>query len=425
MTAVTIKSKMDSLADQMDKVIRFFLIIFVVGSPFSISLAQIGLVPAIIIWLFKVIFLKKLRFYGTFLDTAILLYILGTLLTSFFCEHSSKAFSSIQEIWHILMLYVLIDVSDEKFIKKLIKILFLFTVLTSIYGVWQHFSGWDLIRKRSLTPNAPGASFYNITGGFGLHLTYGGYVMMIALVGLSLILAHRRSDRKYFWYSIAGTFLITFTVYGSYARSAWAGFIVGLLLWGFLKSKKWFAVIMIFLIFFGSVAFFTVPTFKYKIKTFTQIQESRRWQIWSVALKMIKDHPVIGVGHGNFNTYYVNYMDKKNWREPSGHPHNDFLSIYLSTGLIGFISYLLLWFLIIKKGIASIRKTEDEGSNYITGLLSGIVAFMVAGLSQNYFTDSENSMLLWFFISALAVLYYRNTPKRTVQDKIKGLFKAK
>ena len=414
--------KKDVIIVQLNKGIRFFLIIFAIGSPFSISLAQIGLVPAMILWLFKIIFLKKDDFYGTFLDIPIFIYILGVLITSIFCQYPANAFKSIQEIWHIIMLYLLIDVADEKFLKKLINILFLFTLLTALYGTWQFFSGWDLVRKRPLKPFMPDANIFNVTGGFGLHLTYGGYVMMITLVGLSLIAVYYRKDIKMFWYYMIGTFIIGFNVLASGARSAWVGFIAGLLLWGFLKSKKWFAIILIISLLSGIILYFAVPEFKYKINTFKYINQSYRWQIWSVAASMIKDHPIIGVGNGNFKKHYDKYRNEKNWREGIGHPHNDFLSIYLTSGLIGFIGYMLMWFLIIRNSIIELNKKDKIRNNYLIGLVSGIIAFLIAGLSQNYFTDSENSMLLWFFISAILILYYKNKEKILIKNRIKNLF---
>lgn len=416
--------KRDVLAEQINKIIKIFLIIFAIGSPFSISLAQIGLVPAIIFWLFKIIFVKQRDFYSTFLDIAILIYLLGTVLSSVFCPYPTRILKSVNEAWHILLLYVMVDVADEKLIKRMINLLFLFTLLTAIYGVWQYFSGWDLVRNKALKPNAPGAQFFDITGGYGLHLTYGGYVMMITLLGISLFLNHYQDNKKMFWYYLLGTGIIGFTVYGSYARSAWAGFIGGLLFLGFLKNKKYVIVILLALFIFGVLLYFFVPTFQYKAKTFTKLPESRRWQIWSVSLKMIKDYPVFGVGHGNFKKHYEDYRDEVNWREPTGHPHNDFLSIYLTTGLIGFIGYMLLWFLIFKKSLQEIKLSNNDKKrkNIIIALISGVLAFLVAGLSQNYFTDSENSMLLWLFISILVCLYYQNKKKISVSDRIKMVF---
>ncbi len=407
----------DIRAEHLDKIIRFFMFIFVIGSPFSISFAQIGLVSAMIFWLLKVIFLNKGNCYGTFLDFAIFLYILGTLVTSFFCEYSSHAFKSIQEIWQIIMLYMLLDVADEKYINKLVNVLFLFTFLTSVYGIWQFFYGQDLIRGRSLHPFGTGSEFYTIKGGFGNSLTQGGYVMMMALLGLSLI-NHYRKNIKMFWYYIIGTSVIIFNVFACGARSAGVGFVAGLLLWGFLKSKKMFIIIMIILIGVGSVLYYNVSAFKSNVDSFKKIHRSYRWQIWYVAVSMIKDHPIIGVGHGNFIKHYDKYKKEEYWRKRMGHPHNDYLSIYLTTGLIGFIGYILLWFLIIKKGTTEIINKK----NYAAGLISGIAAFLVAGLGQNYFTDSEDSMLLWFFISVLIVLYYKDRKRVLIKDEIKKIF---
>ncbi len=398
---------------KINKLIVSFMFLYVFGAPYSISVAQLGLVPAITLWLVKIIFIKKGKFYGSFIDIGLAVYLLGELITSIFCEYPKSAFSGYQGEWQILTIWLMLDVIDKEKLRKLIDVLFVMSVITAIYGVYQYFSGWDLIRHKRLNPNAwiNGSITYDITGGFGMHLTYGGFFMMIALLGIALIFISYKKDMKKFWLYLGGTTIIVFTVYGAYARSVWVGFVAGLLTFGFLKNKRLFVVIAIVLILLGVIMFYTVPQFHYKISTFENLTKLPRWQIWSVAVRILKDHPIIGVGNGNFIKYYDKYKEQ-GWFHKMSHPHNDFLNIYLTSGILGFIGYMSIWILLFVYSYRFIKHTNELIDKHLMiALISGVIAFLFAGLSQNYFTDSENSMLLWFFIGSIFVLYYNKKQK--------------
>jgi len=233
MTALVIKNNINIL---LDKAIKGCLIIFVIGSPFSISLAQIGLVSGLIFWFIQLIINRFKGIKGTFLDLPIILLLLGQFITSLFCKYSKNAFANYQGEWQILIVYLMISKIDIKFLKKLLVIMFVVCVLISFYGFYQHFSGWDIWRQRPLDTSTYHWGVYDIVGGFGLHLTFGGYYMMIALLGLAYFIR----IKKYKWLFWAGTIIILLATIGSYARSAWAGLAAGFLFLNFLtvKSKK-------------------------------------------------------------------------------------------------------------------------------------------------------------------------------------------
>jgi len=75
-----------------------------------------------------------------------------------------------------------------------------------------------------------------------------------------------------------------------------------------------------------------------------------RWQYWRASAKMYADHPLTGVGPGNFGDYYTYYKPAAAL-ESVADPHNFLLSIltqYGPLGLLGFMAVLLvpLWRLI-------------------------------------------------------------------------------
>ena len=66
---------------------------------------------------------------------------------------------------------------------------------------------------------------------------------------------------------------------------------------------------------------------------------------WQAAVEMIRAHPWLGIGFGNYAAAYPAYALIR-WPNPLGHAHNIYLNMAAETGLIGLLLYLLLWIVI-------------------------------------------------------------------------------
>ena len=69
-----------------------------------------------------------------------------------------------------------------------------------------------------------------------------------------------------------------------------------------------------------------------------------RWQYWTASAQMVADHPLSGVGPGNFSDYYPHYKPAAAL-ESVADPHNWPLSLitqYGPLGLLGFLAMLCL-----------------------------------------------------------------------------------
>ena len=66
-----------------------------------------------------------------------------------------------------------------------------------------------------------------------------------------------------------------------------------------------------------------------------------RWQYWTAAAQMYTDHPISGVGPGNFSSYYPHYKAPAAL-ETVKDPHNFLLSILTQYGPLGLTAFLAL-----------------------------------------------------------------------------------
>lgn len=103
-----------------------------------------------------------------------------------------------------------------------------------------------------------------------------------------------------------------------------------------------------------------------------------RWQYWRGAAKMVIDHPITGVGGGNFSSFYPRYKTPCAL-ETVKDPHNFLLTIitqYGPIGLAGFLAFVFgpLWKLLF--AAPSHRKWQMANPD-----LSGQVPFIILAVS--------------------------------------------
>ena len=107
-------------------------------------------------------------------------------------------------------------------------------------------------------------------------------------------------------------------------------------------------------IIFG-ILFFTVSALFFVQKEFFENRVSSdrsslssRTMIWTSALHIARDNPILGIGPGNFQTKYLEYQHfyppYLEWAVP--HPHNILLTFWLYSGILGVIGFLIVVYLI-------------------------------------------------------------------------------
>ena len=68
-----------------------------------------------------------------------------------------------------------------------------------------------------------------------------------------------------------------------------------------------------------------------------------RWQYWTASARMYADHPLTGIGLGNFSDYYPHYKPAPALESISD-PHNILLSLIIQSGPLGLLGFLAMLF---------------------------------------------------------------------------------
>jgi O-antigen ligase len=148
-----------------------------------------------------------------------------------------------------------------------------------------------------------------------------------------------------------------------------------------------------------------------------------RIQIWRRTLRMIADHPVRGVGLGNFQEVFESrYNTEINDDLRRGvHAHNLWLQQFAELGLLGGALYVALWIRIVALCWRSARTRPDFLS---LGLLLSIVGIVGSNLTTNMFflTGGASGRLqsLTWMLFGLAV----TVPHRVVEPDHSSLVRG-
>jgi O-antigen ligase len=106
---------------------------------------------------------------------------------------------------------------------------------------------------------------------------------------------------------------------------------------------------------FVSIVLFTLFSFVGSQKLYTRIKEevapkegftstSSRFEVWKESVSLLKEYWIIGAGTGDIKDVLMVGYEKNNFQYGLKHklnPHNEFLQIWLSVGILGFLIYLL------------------------------------------------------------------------------------
>jgi O-antigen ligase len=106
---------------------------------------------------------------------------------------------------------------------------------------------------------------------------------------------------------------------------------------------------------------------------------------WKAGLKMIENHPVLGVGYFNFPEVYAAYSENTLWHGTAQLPHNIFIQVGTDAGLIGLGIFVMLIYRNLK-GTRDIRRAcegNPEAPAFAASVARGLAlttcGFVIAG----------------------------------------------
>jgi O-antigen ligase len=109
---------------------------------------------------------------------------------------------------------------------------------------------------------------------------------------------------------------------------------------------------------------------------------------------------VTGVGEDNWDYVFSRYR-VEGYYDTIVHPHDDYLTVLVSSGVPGLLAFLGIWGIALTAGFrASFRARDERLRAIILGSTFSLVGLLVAGIFQNYYGTFINC-LGWWFVTGL------------------------
>ena len=175
------------------------------------------------------------------------------------------------------------------------------------------------------------------------------------------------------------------------------------------KIGFWKKVILVFGFFIFCAAGFYVLTTNNTIKRFNSIKTidkikiNNRWMFYKNTVDIIKQHPVLGVGPGNWKFKNEKY-DKSNTKGESGYtiaqrPHNDFLWLASEVGVLGSVLYITIFLMSLIMLAKRLALNNQKNKEFILFLIVALLGFAFVSFFDFPFERIEHLVLFSFVIS--------------------------
>jgi O-antigen ligase len=247
-------------------------------------------------------------------------------------------------------------------------------------------------------------------------------VPALALAGFASTVAQSRRSRLLLGMSCVG---IVLALLGTGSRGGLVGLAVSLAVavafGGALRMPIVALVAIVVGLGVGYYTFVASPFVRDRVVHFSSGGGTGRTDVWKVATAVARDHPILGVGAGNFPViepeYAVRAINLSQIQLIVDTPkvvHNTYLEVQTELGAPGLIAFLLVVGGAIASTFGAIRGALAAGDRELEFLARGSLVALAGYLAAATFGSSEYGTPLWLFLglaTAMSAVAWRSVQR--------------
>lgn len=308
-------------------------------------------------------------------------------ISSTYAVNISRAITESFRFFTYIILYIAIkyEFNIKRNFTKFMKIFLGQSFVVFILGIVQK------ITNIGVTVETNGV--YRMESTLGYPTAYGAYIVIVIFPLLIFMLKSKNFKLKVF--TAITIFFGMISLVLSYSRNAWLALGVGLLILAIIYNYKFIYALL------GAGIFgIAIPFLRERlIQLASSSINGGRIKLWKIAVKMIKEHPVKGIGQGN----YVDLVDSYFERYPNlyelGHEgfptHNSYLKELCEIGIIGAIVFFSTYVIMGIKLFMINKKYSNEYLGLTIGVCASFISFMFINMFDNMmFTPKVMTMFV-------------------------------
>lgn len=345
------------------------------------------------------------------------------------------------DVFALVAIVAVIFNSENNWEEKLVKFVIIAALIASIIGFYDYFQKVVMAENPFLADGRPVE--YSVTGLMAHKNQFSiSLMLMLPFAGFGII----GLNGKWKWAAIIAVVFIFLLILLLKTRSVWialavsACFIVvmiGIYGGNHLFDKK-FAIktlVVSFVVFMSASVIIRFFAHQYPNTQIGEVSEFldfysaknyNRFKIYNITTEMIADHPITGVGAGNWKIHSQKYFnqyhfekDQLNWIRP----HNDYLWIMAEKGIVGILVFIGVFafslFYITKILISNISRTKKLFALLLAG---GLVSYMVVSLFSFPVERINQQVYLSLLLASVIVIYHQAYPSKPLTINKKLIF---
>lgn len=378
----------------------------------GISISDISLFLIILVYLMSIILSSSSRnkffngirdFFKDYLGIFMTILAAMMLFSITYALEKKLALSEALRFISYIILYFIIkyEITTHKMYEKILKSIIYVSLIIGILGIIQYYMRYNLadvygIKRITSTMDNPN--------------NLGAFLILTIFPVIMLAIYEKVKSRKIIYMFTTLILLVNIVLAGS--RSSFLGFIVaGLIIVVFYNRNL--------LIPFGILGGLSllIPAVGNRIRDIgNQTQNISRIKLWELASRMIKEHPIFGVGNGNFVSYYDIYVKNYPELESGWHRrypvHNSYLKVTSELGIVGSISFLgiLVCCIFNVRRLTNICEEKFFRTFYI-GFFASMISFFFMNFTDNLFFVPKTTTFFWIMIAVCNSIRFNKNDK--------------
>lgn len=346
-------------------------------------------------------------------------------------------FALSQELLYVLLFWLVVNhIRTRDQIEKLLLWAVPSAVIVSLTGIYQRFGG-DIPGLVNIAP--PGSTFGNKNSA-------AQYILLLLPLPY-FFLIYTTNRQKEIFLAISASTISTYLLYTG-TRAAWAGAIVAsLTIFILLRLKKsllapevenltariWdkkisLGCIVLVVSAMNLIPPYVVPNWDVggvrspaaRFETALDLDQDPsflfRLALWANTLEIFEDHPLLGVGKGNFKITYPRYAAKA-IKDPSfsseaqpREAHNDYVQLLAETGALGLLCLFWILAIIGRKVWRSVPGKKDSYWIYLITVLSlSLLSLLAEAFFDFPFELPVSAALFWVLAGFLWISCENNS----------------
>ena len=295
-------------------------------------------------------------------------------------------------LWRIPVFFVIaLCIRDKKTLFTMLAVFFVDFGIDNLVAFYQHVSG--------MTDRG---------WGFGSSvLTIAGLMVMLGPIFCVILL-----DSAFPSYVKASALwalgCVGFGMYGNQSRGSWLFNMIMVPIVSLPYILKRFGCVVAVLATLGGIVwgFSTQPQYVARFESITNTTTDGsnlgRFDVWTSSINMFKDHPVTGVGIGQWRTIYEASYRLPTENQHLYHAHNNFIQLLGEVGLLGLLGVLIFYGSIIVDNFVVWFKKRDPYS--LCAMIAVICYVFVFGQVEYTLDNSSGIRIMYFMLATMLQL---------------------